>query len=94
MAGHREEQKLALRGGMKAVASIEGKGKPKIAAEEFMAVARRFGFSPKTLKKFREAVSAEDMGTGPFLANYYSDLEETRVCETCCAAEVEKEAEG
>jgi 8-amino-3,8-dideoxy-alpha-D-manno-octulosonate transaminase len=79
MARHREEQKLALQGGMKAVATIEGRGKPKIAAEEFMAVARRFGFSPKALKKIRDAVSAEDMGAGPFLANYYSDLKETCV---------------
>ncbi|UCC69686.1 MAG: aminotransferase class V-fold PLP-dependent enzyme [Armatimonadota bacterium] len=79
MAKHREEQKLALQGGMKAVAAIEGKGKPKIGAEEFMAVARRFGFSASTLTKIREAVSAEDMGTGPFLANYYSDLKETCV---------------
>ncbi len=79
MARHREEQKLALQGGMKAVASIEGKGKPKIAAEEFMAVATRFGFSPKALKTIRDAVFAEDMGAGPFLANYYSDLKETGV---------------
>ncbi|MCJ7823028.1 MAG: aminotransferase class V-fold PLP-dependent enzyme, partial [Armatimonadetes bacterium] len=86
MARHREEQKLALQGGMKAVASIEGKGKPKIAAEEFMAVTRRFGFSPKTVKKIRDAVSAEDIGTGPFLANYYSDLEET------CVQRFEREA--
>jgi dTDP-4-amino-4,6-dideoxygalactose transaminase len=79
MAKHREEQKLALQGGMKAVATIEGKGKPKIDTDEFMAVAKRFGFSPRTLKKIRTAVSKEDMGTGPFLANYYSDLKETCV---------------
>ncbi|MGD2175949.1 MAG: aminotransferase class V-fold PLP-dependent enzyme [Candidatus Brocadiaceae bacterium] len=75
----REEQKLALRGGLKAVSSIEGKGQPKIGVEEFMAVARRFGLSETVLKKIREAVEAEDMGGGPFLANYYSDLEETCV---------------
>ncbi len=79
MAKHREEQKLALQGGMKAVATIEGKGRPKIDTDEFMAVAKRFGFSAKTLKRIRTAVSREDMGTGPFLANYYSDLKETCV---------------
>ncbi len=79
MAKHREEQKLALRGGMKAVSKIEGRGRPKIGADEFMAVARRFGFSRATLRRIREAVSEEDMGAGPYLANYYSDLKETCV---------------
>ncbi len=79
MAEHREEQRLALQGGMKAVATIEGKGRPKIDADEFMAVARRFGFAAKTLGKIRAAVSEEHLGSGPFLANYYSDLKETCV---------------
>jgi dTDP-4-amino-4,6-dideoxygalactose transaminase len=73
------DQKLALQGGMRAVTRIEGKGQPKIGAEEFMSVAERFGFSRKTLARIREAVEAEDMDGGPFLANYYSDLKETRV---------------
>ncbi len=73
------EQKLALQGGLKAVTRIEGKGEPKIGVAEFMSVAERFGFSPATLKKIRAAVSKEDMGAGPFLANYYSDLPETKV---------------
>jgi len=73
------EQKLALQGGMKAVSTIEGKGKPKIGVEEFMSVAGRFGFSAGTLRKIRQAVEQEDMGAGPFLANYYSGLAETKV---------------
>ena len=73
------EQKLALQGGMKAVSTIEGKGKPKIGVEEFMSVAERFGFSAKTLRKIRHAVEQEDIGAGPFLANYYSGLAETKV---------------
>jgi dTDP-4-amino-4,6-dideoxygalactose transaminase len=76
MANQREVQRLALQGGLKAVSQIEGKGEPKIGVEEFMAVARRFGFSQATLKKIRAAAEAEDMGAGPFLANYYSDLKE------------------
>jgi len=75
----KEEQKLALQGGLKAVSQIEGKGKPKIGIEEFMSVARRFGFSKPTLGKIRKAVAQEEMRSGPFLANYYSDLEETCV---------------
>ena len=74
------EQQLALQGGMKAVSGIEGKGKPKIGMAEFMSVAQRFGFSPDALRRIREAVSEADMGEGgPFLANYYSGLKETKV---------------
>ncbi len=73
------EQKLALQGGLKAVTRIEGKGEPKIGVEEFMSVAQRFGFSARTLKRIRAAIGEEDMGGGPFLANYYADLPETKV---------------
>jgi 8-amino-3,8-dideoxy-alpha-D-manno-octulosonate transaminase len=79
MPEQRETQRLALQGGMRAVARIEGKGEPKIGLEEFMALARRFGFSGKALEKMKAAVAKEDMGKGPFLANYYSDLKETCV---------------
>lgn len=79
MSEERNAQKLALQGGMKAVTSIEGKGDPKIGKDEFMAVAERFGFSPATLDKIRAAVEAENWGEGPFLANYYANLPETRV---------------
>lgn len=79
MSDERARQQLALQGGLKAVSTIEGKGQPKIGVEEFLSVAERFGFSQATLEKIREAVSAEGVGTGPFLANYYADLPETRV---------------
>ena len=75
----RMEQTLALQGGMKAVGRIEGKGKPKIGTEEFLALAKRFGYSPGTLKAIRRAVVAEGMTSGPFLGNYYADLPETCV---------------
>ncbi len=75
----KDGQTLALQGGMRAVGAIEGRGEPKIGVEEFMAVAKRFGLSPAALGKVRAAVEEEDMGTGPFLANYYSGLEETCV---------------
>ena len=77
--GERESQRLALEGGMRAVAQIEGKGQPKIGVEEFMSVAERFGFAAETLERIREVVQEEAMGTGPFLANYHAKLEETKV---------------
>lgn len=79
MKSERLTQQLALQGGMKAVSAIEGKGQPKIGPEEFMALARRFGLSDTTLAKIRAAVEEEDWGGGPFLANYYSGLEESEV---------------
>ncbi|MGQ9731718.1 MAG: hypothetical protein ACUVX8_10655, partial [Candidatus Zipacnadales bacterium] len=75
----RAEQQLALQGGMKAVTRIEGQGQPKIGVDEFMSVAERFGFSKATLERIRAAAEAEDFGQGPFLANYYSNLPETKV---------------
>ena len=79
MGDTRAEQKLALHGSLKAVTRIEGKGKPKIGIDEFMAVAERFGLSAGALKKIRAVAEAEDWGAGPFLGNYYSGLKETRV---------------
>jgi len=75
----RETQKLALRGGMKAVTRIEGRGRPKIGVEEFLSVVGRFGLSAAAQKKIRAIAAKEDWGAGPFLANYYSGLKETRV---------------
>jgi 8-amino-3,8-dideoxy-alpha-D-manno-octulosonate transaminase len=74
-----QKEQLALQGGMKAVSTIEGKGEPKIGVEEFMSVAERFGLSTDILAKIRTAVEVADWGSGPFLANYYSQLEETKV---------------
>jgi len=58
MPDTRLEQRLALHGGLKAVSTIEGKGKgkPKIGIEEFLAVAERFGFTKPTLRKIKEIV--------------------------------------
>jgi dTDP-4-amino-4,6-dideoxygalactose transaminase len=75
----REKQKLALQGGMKAVSAIEGRGQPKIGLEEFMSIAERFGFTPPVLKKIRTAAASHEWGQGPFLANYYSGLKESKV---------------
>ena len=79
MRDQRETQKLALQGGLRAVAAIAGRGKPKIGVAEFMSVAERFGFSPSTLRGIRAVLDKEKIGAGPYLANYYSGLKETKV---------------
>jgi 8-amino-3,8-dideoxy-alpha-D-manno-octulosonate transaminase len=81
MSQNRERESRALQGSLKAVTRIEGKGDPKIGVEEFMSVAERFGFTPQTLTQIRAAVAADPMGDGPFLANYYAGLPETKVQE-------------
>ena len=79
MDKQRDEMQRALQSGMKAVARTKRKGEPKIGVDEFMSVAERFGFSEAVLRKIREAVEEEDWGEGPFLANYYSNLPQTKV---------------
>ena len=76
---HREHERSALQGSLKAVTKIEGKGEPKIGIDEFMEIAERFGYPADTLSKIREIVSNVEMGGGPFLANYYSGLPESKV---------------
>ena len=64
------QEQLALHGGPRSFAPEEGKGRPKVGADEFMAIAERFGFSPATLEQLRQVVSDEELGGGPFLAGY------------------------
>jgi 8-amino-3,8-dideoxy-alpha-D-manno-octulosonate transaminase len=79
MSKARDKEKLGLQGGMKAVGRIEGRGEPKIGIEEFMSVIGRFGVSPGGQRRIRAVLKREDWGAGPFLANYYSGLEQTKV---------------
>jgi 8-amino-3,8-dideoxy-alpha-D-manno-octulosonate transaminase len=75
----KSEMASSLQGSMKAVSKSKNQGEPKIGVDEFMAIAKRFGFSPDSLAKIHEIANNEDMGEGPFLANYYSGLPETCV---------------
>ncbi len=75
----RKEQQQALQGSIKAVTRIERRGKPKIGKAEFLSVAERFGLSRKALKAIGAILDEEDWGEGPFLANYYANLKETKV---------------
>ncbi len=79
MTERRPERQSELQGGLRATTRAQGRGEPKIGVDEFMSVAERFGFSPATLAKIRAAIEAEDLGEGPFLANYYAKLPETKV---------------
>ena len=79
MSEQRKTEQTALQGSLKAVTQIEGKGQPKIGVDEFMSVAERFGLMPETLEQIRALVETEETGAGPFLANYYADLPETKV---------------
>ena len=64
---------LAICGGPKAVEKIEARGRPKVGVEEFISLAERFGYSRKTLKKIRDAISAPGAGGGAFLGRYYGE---------------------
>ena len=62
---------LAVNGGPKAFEAMTGRCEPKIGVAEFMALARRFGFSPEALERIEQAVSDDDLpGDGPNLARY------------------------
>jgi 8-amino-3,8-dideoxy-alpha-D-manno-octulosonate transaminase len=61
---------LAIEGGPKAFAAMQGQRRPKIGAAEFLAIARRFGFSPDTLARLEAIVSDDELGRGPTLARY------------------------
>lgn len=65
--------KLAVNGGPKSVESFAGQAEPKIGVEEFLAIAKRFGFKPDALERLASAVSNDDLeGSGPNLAKYWS----------------------
>jgi 8-amino-3,8-dideoxy-alpha-D-manno-octulosonate transaminase len=61
---------LALHGGPRAFAQMQGRLQPKIGLAEFMSIAERFGFSPEALARIRQAVTEEDLGPGPTLSKY------------------------
>lgn len=61
---------LALNGGPQAFPGREGQPEPKIGIEEFMSIAKRFGFSEDALARLRAAVRVDDLGRGPTLSRY------------------------
>ncbi|NQU09821.1 DegT/DnrJ/EryC1/StrS family aminotransferase [bacterium] len=64
---------LAINGGLKACPSFEAPREPKVGVDEFMALARRFGFAPEALERIRNVVSNTDLPpAGPNLARYWT----------------------
>lgn len=73
MAQVRDSASLALHGGPQAFPERTGQSQTKIGLDEFMSVAKRFGFAPEALARIRAAISEEDLGpNGPFLGRYYA----------------------
>ncbi len=49
-----------------------GVAEPKIGVAEFLAIARRFGFTPEALERIAQAISNDDLpGNGTNLARYF-----------------------
>ncbi len=66
---------LAIDGGPKAVTGFEAKPEPKIGVEEFLAIAKRFGFTPEALKRLAATVSDADLlGQGPNFGKYITSF--------------------
>ncbi|MGD0090348.1 MAG: aminotransferase class V-fold PLP-dependent enzyme [Planctomycetota bacterium] len=63
---------LALHGGPKAVPRFTGSGRPKIGADEFVALADLWGYSPRTQAAIRKLVERERDLPAPHLARYYN----------------------
>lgn len=65
-------EELAINGGPKAISGFEGRGKPKIGIEEFMALAETFGYSAEARRKMRAILEAEADNPSPHLTRYYN----------------------
>src|SRR5688500_18792389 len=67
-----EQGKLAIEGGPKSFEGRTGKAEPKIGVDEFLSIARRFGFNADALDRIRGAVGDDDIRGGTAnLARYY-----------------------
>jgi dTDP-4-amino-4,6-dideoxygalactose transaminase len=67
-----KQKALALEGGPKAFLAATGKPQPKLGVEDFIAVARRFGFKPKAIARLEKTLANSDLqGNGPHLGRYY-----------------------
>ena len=67
-----EQGKLAIDGGPKTFEGRTGESEPKIGVDEFLSIARRFGFNAGAIERIRGAVSNDDIRGGTAnLARYY-----------------------
>jgi len=62
---------LAVNGGPKTVTGFEGIGEPKIGVEEYLALGKRFGFTPEAIERVAATISNDDLqGDGPNFGTY------------------------
>ena len=66
-----EQLNLAKNGGSAAISGFEGKTHPKVGNEEFLALARRFGYPDEAIHSIDKAIAGIDLGEGPFLGGYH-----------------------
>ncbi len=70
---------LAIDGGPKAVTGFEAKPEPKIGVEEFLAIAKRFGFTPEALKRLAATVSDADLLDAAFWQSHQARIRQGHV---------------
>lgn len=76
-------QALAIEGGPKAIGTFTGVSQPKIGIEDFMALAKRFGFNEDAMKRIESVISIDDMPEGgPVLSRYWSSKPKPAAGET------------
>ena len=63
---------LAVNGGGRAVSGYEGKAKPTVGIDEFMALAETWGYSRATRERIRAAIEDEATDFSPRLTRYYN----------------------
>ncbi|KKK46610.1 hypothetical protein LCGC14_3163510, partial [marine sediment metagenome] len=63
---------LAIQGGAKAITGFEGRGKPKVGVEEFLALAEVWGYSRAARDRIKQAIAPEADRQAPHLARYYN----------------------
>ncbi len=63
---------LAINGGRRAIAAFQGASRPKIGAEEFLALAGLWGYTPRTREAIKRAIARERDLPSPHLARYYN----------------------
>ena len=69
------KEQLAINGGAPAVTELEAKGELKIGAQEFIALAERFGFSPEAVERISQAISDDDLiAGGPNFGTYLTSI--------------------
>jgi dTDP-4-amino-4,6-dideoxygalactose transaminase len=68
-----DTKNLAVNGGPKSIHQFSGKSQPKVGHDEFLAMARTWGYPQSVIDTMRPLLAAADLGAGPNLAGYKPD---------------------